>query len=215
MATHEIRRAVGTFADRVQAEQALTQLRESGFEMRDVSIVSKRDQDGDKLAGVDIHNEIGNKGGEGASKGAATGGILGGLTGLLVGIGAIAIPGIGPVMTAGAVGTAVATTAAGGAIGAVAGGLVGGLIGLGIPEERAEEYHTAVQSGSYLVLVDGSAEEITQAETILHSHGIENYGNYPAASPVTNGTIPTTSTAGTLGMDVTGKTHVGDAQEGK
>lgn len=194
MAIHETRRAVGTFANRVQAEQALTQLRNSGFEMQNVSIVSKRDEDGDKLAGVDVDDEVGNKSGEGASKGAATGGLLGGLTGLLVGIGALAIPGIGPVMTAGAVGTAIASAAAGGAIGAVTGGLVGGLIGLGIPEERAKVYDNAVQQGGYLVLVDGSAEETAQAETILRTNGIENYGNYAATPSATNGTIPTTST---------------------
>lgn len=180
MAINEIRRAVGTFSTRAQAEQALTHLRETGFDMRDVSVVSKHEEDKGTIAGAEVSDGVGNKAGEGAAKGAATGGVLGSLTGLLVGIGALAIPGVGPVITAGAVGTALASAFAGGAIGAAAGGLAGALIGLGIPKERAEIYNTAVQNGGYLVVVDGSADEVRQAEASLQTSGIQNYGIYDA-----------------------------------
>ncbi|WP_287129492.1 general stress protein [Candidatus Cyanaurora vandensis] len=219
MATNEIRRAVGTFSDRMQAERALTQLRDAGFDMADVSVVSKHENDPGTIAGAEVTDNIGNKADEGAAKGATTGGVLGGLTGLLVGIGALAIPGIGPVMTAGAIGTALATTLAGGAIGAAAGGLVGALIGLGIPEERAHSYNKAVEQGGYLVLVDGSADEIRQAETILHSGGIQDYGVYTAPTgtyrdrTMTGTTLGTTGTPmGTSGMttDMTGTTTTRD-----
>jgi hypothetical protein len=117
---------------------------------------------------------------EGAKKGATAGGALGGLTGLLVGLGALAIPGIGPVMLGGALATALATTLAGGAIGAAAGGLVGALVGLGIPEDRARVYNDRVSRGDYLVIVDGSEDEIRQAETILSHRGIQEWGIYDA-----------------------------------
>lgn len=179
MATQEMRRAVGTFANHTQTEQALTTLRDAGFDMNDVSVITKHDDD-NKIAGAEVKDETGNRAGEGAATGATTGGVLGGITGLLVGIGALAIPGIGPVMTAGAVGTAIATTLTGGAIGAAAGGLVGALVGLGIPKERAEAYHETVRQGGYLVMVDGTPDEIQRAETILHSGGIQDYGVYTA-----------------------------------
>jgi uncharacterized protein (TIGR02271 family) len=107
----------------------------------------------------------------------------------LVGIGALAIPGIGPIMLAGAAATTLATTVAGTAIGAAAGTLLGGLIGLGIPEERARAYDARVSAGEYLVIVDGTNAEIARAEVILNHRGVEEWGVYdipasPAGVPV-------------------------------
>ncbi|MBD2189962.1 signal transduction histidine kinase (STHK), LytS, partial [Pseudanabaena mucicola] len=116
--------------------------------------------------------------GEGAATGAASGGAVGGLTGLLVGLGLVAIPGVGPVMLAGAAATALATTLTGGAIGAAAGSLVGGLVGLGIPKDRAKIYSDRVEQGDYLVMVDGTDQEIRQAETIFQRYGIHEWGIY-------------------------------------
>lgn len=179
MAMTEIRRAVGTFSNRTEVEQALTRLRDSGFDMNDVSVITRNDDnEPDTIAGAEVKDKVGNRAGDGTKTGAVTGGAIGGLTGLLVGLGALAIPGIGPVMTAGAVGTAIATTLSGGAIGAAAGGLVGALVGLGIPKERAEAYNNVVHQGGYLVMVDGNQEEIDQAHQILNGGGIQNYGVY-------------------------------------
>ncbi len=114
----------------------------------------------------------------GAKTGAATGGAIGGVTGLLVGLGAIAIPGIGPVMLAGAAATAIATTIAGGAIGAAAGSLAGGLLGLGIPEDRAHVYSDRVSQGDYLVMVEGSRSDIALAESIFSRRGIHEWYVY-------------------------------------
>ncbi|MCC5635916.1 histidine kinase [Nostoc sp. CHAB 5844] len=171
------RRAVGVFPNRRDAEEALHELRNSGFPMDRVSVIA-RDADGDDIAGTQVSDRIGDKSDEGAAVGAATGGALGGLTGLLVGLGTLAIPGIGPVMLAGATATAIATTIAGAGIGAIAGSLIGALIGLGIPEERARVYNERVQGGGYLVIVDGTEDEISRAEAILHRRGIEEYGIY-------------------------------------
>ena len=190
------RRAIGTFPNRSAAEQALHELRDSGFPMDRVSVIAKDSDRNETIAGADVRDRTGtvrdrgdvrdrddNKADDGAKVGALSGGALGGLTGLLVGIGALAIPGIGPIMLAGAAATALATTAAGGAIGAAAGSLLGGLVGLGVPEERARVYNDRVSAGDYLVIVDGTDAEIARAEAILNHRNIQDWGVYdvPAA----------------------------------
>ncbi|MBD2033710.1 YsnF/AvaK domain-containing protein [Leptolyngbya sp. FACHB-321] len=181
------RRAIGTFPTRRAAEQALHELRDSGFPMDRVSVVA---QDGDRkgsIAGASKSEHGDNKADDGAKAGALSGGALGGLTGLLVGLGALAIPGLGPIMLAGAAATALATTAAGTAIGAAAGTLLGGLIGMGIPEDRAKVYNDRVSAGEYLVMVDGTDAEIAHAQGILNHRGVQEWGVYdiPATAGVT------------------------------
>ncbi|WP_017655520.1 general stress protein [Fortiea contorta] len=180
--SHTAKRAIGVFSHRRDAEAALTELRDAGFPLNQVSIIAKNTDgtNSDRLTGVDRNLGTGNKADEGAKAGAATGGAIGGLGGLLVGLGALAIPGIGPVIAGGAVATALATTLAGGAIGAAAGGIGGGLIGLGIPEDRARVYSDRFQRGDYLLVVDGTTDEIHQAETILKRRGIQEFGVYDA-----------------------------------
>ena len=178
MGVERQKRAVGVFSSRREAETALHELRASGFSMDKVNVVSKNAEREGEIAGVDVNDRTGNKADEGATAGAVTGGALGGLGGLLVGLGALAIPGIGPVMLAGAAATAVATALSGGAIGAAAGGLVGALAGLGIPEERANVYNDRLSSGDYLVFVDGTETEIQRAEAILSHRGIQDWGVY-------------------------------------
>ena len=103
---------------------------------------------------------------------------MGGGTGLLVGLGTLAIPGIGPILMAGAAATALVTTLAGTAIGAAAGSFVGALVGLGIPEDRAKVYGDRMAEGGYLVMVDGTESEVASAQIILHSKGIQDFGIY-------------------------------------
>lgn len=176
------KRAAGLFYSRDEAEAAVRALRDAGYDMDRVSVIAR---DADKLDGHDTTEEVGNKADEGAATGAVTGGALGGIGGLLVGLGALAIPGIGPILLAGAEATAIATTLAGAGIGAAAGGLIGALIGLGIPEEKAKVYNDRVKGGSFLVIVNGTAAEIARAEAIMNSHGVEEFGIYdvPGARP--------------------------------
>ncbi len=196
------KRAVGTFSHYRDAEAALRELRDSGFSMDRVSIVGRdidhhegvaganageRLTEGAKRTADDTHAD------EGAKTGAIAGGTLGGLTGLLVGLGALAIPGIGPVMVGGAAATALATALSGGAIGAAAGGLVGGLTGMGIPEDRARMYSDRVSHGSYLVMVEGSEEEIRRAESILRNRGIQDWNIFDNSAHTTTGTGYTTT----------------------
>ncbi|WP_219729965.1 general stress protein [Sodalinema gerasimenkoae] len=178
MATAYQKRAVGIFATQSEAERALRDVKDSGFPMDRVSVIAK---DKNRPVSDDLHGgDEGNKADEGAAVGAATGGTIGTITGLLVGLGVLAIPGIGPIMLAGATATAVATTAGGAAIGAATGGLIGALVGLGIPEERAKVYKQRVAQGDYLVIVDGTEADITRAGKILKQGGIEEWGVYDA-----------------------------------
>ncbi|MEH1918867.1 histidine kinase [Nostoc sp.] len=195
------KRAVGVFSHRRDVEHALHELKKVGFDMNRVSVIT---QDGDKedIAGADVSDRVGDQSDEGAKVGAATGGALGGLAGLLVGLGTLAIPGIGPIMLAGAAATTLATTLAGAGIGAVAGSLLGALIGLGIPEERAKVYDERVKRGHYLVILDGTEAEILRAEAILNHQGVEEFGIYdhPDATNATTGYVTPTSTAGHSGV---------------
>lgn len=171
------KRAVGVFSNYQDAEQAINALQNSGFSANNVSIIARDAEVQEDIAGVDV-SEFGTKTNEGAAAGALTGGILGGLTGLLVGLGSLVVPGVGPVLFAGEVASALTATLAGGAMGAAAGGLLGALLGLGIPEERAKIYDDRVSGGDYLVIVDGTVDEILKAEAILMNYRIQELGIY-------------------------------------
>ena len=182
------KRAVGIFSSRRDVEDALHELKNSGFLMDKVSVVAKDVDRHDEIAGVEVSDRIKDSNAdEGATTGAIAGGALGGLTGLLIGLGALAIPGVGPILFAGAEATAIATTIAGGGIGAAAGGLTGALIGLGIPEQEAKVYHDQLSSGDYLVLVNGTEEEIQRTESILKAKGIHEWGVYNLPENKTSG----------------------------
>ena len=105
---------------------------------------------------------------EGATVGASTGGAIGGTIGLLAGIGALAIPGLGPFIAAGPIMAALS----GGAIGAGVGGLTGALVGLGIPEYEAKRYEGKVKEGGILISVHSeSNDETNRAKNIFKEEG--------------------------------------------
>src|SRR4026208_732643 len=137
--------AYAIFPDRGRFEAALEALRDAGFRNSDISaIIPERDRTTKDLA-AEMHT----KAREGVATGAGAGAAVGGVLGWLVGIGALAIPGIGPLVGAG---PAVAGRAGAGAAGAT-GGLVGGLIGAGIPEVEAKRYAGRIREGGYLISV--------------------------------------------------------------
>lgn len=185
MAT-QLKRAVGTFSSRTEAESALNALRDSGFEMDKVSILAKDTSRNDQIAGVDLQdrNQVKERGNteaqEGAGIGATTGTVLGGAGGLLVGLEALLIPGVGPFLAGGTI----AATLAGAGIGAAAGSIVGALTGWGIPEEDAKTYSDRVSHGDYLVFIEGAAADIDRASTTLSSKGVKQWNVYdmPAGS---------------------------------
>jgi hypothetical protein len=146
----------GVFDAQDDAQRALNELKEAGFTPDQVSVVAKDTREtqtmveGSDMAGAET---------TGAGTGALLGGILGGAAGWLVGIGALAIPGIGPIVAAGAL----ATTLGGAAVGAVAGGLIGALVGAGIPEEDARTYETHVKEGRILITAQATDAQHAQA----------------------------------------------------
>jgi hypothetical protein len=178
MVQEKEQRAIGAFASRADVESALNELKAANFPMEKVSVIARNAEQDSDIAGVEVKEHADNKSDEGATVGAVTGGAVGGLTGLLVGLGLLAIPGIGPIMLAGASGTALATALAGSAIGAAAGSLGGALIGIGIPEDRANIYSDLVSEGYYLVIIEGTEAETNAAERILGSRGIQEWGVY-------------------------------------
>ena len=169
------KRAVGVFHSRDKAEIAVRDLKDSSYDMHHVSVVAK---DADRIDGMETTKSIGHEADDGATAGALTGGTLGGITGLLVGLGTLAIPGVGPILLAGATATTIATTLAGTGIGAAAGGLVGALVGLGIPEKKAKVYQDRVNDGSFLVIANGTPAEVDRADIIMNHHGIDEFGIY-------------------------------------
>lgn len=164
----------GVFTERENAENAINELENGGFDPKNISIVMK-DTDDAKV----IQNNTGANVAEGATAGATTGAVAGGLAGLLIGIGAIAIPGVGALFIAGPLVTALgltgaaASTIAGATTGALAGGLIGALIKLGIPEEDAKVYEDRVKSGAILVAVPEMEGRHKEVSIILTDEGAE------------------------------------------
>jgi hypothetical protein len=165
------RTVVGVFDDREDAERAIRDLKDAGFSGDQIGIAMR-----DRNVQGELVEDTGTHAAEGAVTGAVSGGILGGLAGLLIGIGALAIPGIGPVVAGGALatafGTAAGTAVAGAGIGAAAGGIVGALVGLGVPEEEARYFDTSFRSGGILVSVNAENRAM-EAMNILERNGAD------------------------------------------
>jgi hypothetical protein len=156
----------GIYRDTVSLGGGLQALRNGGFRSTDISVLMPEN------AGTkDFVHEKDTKAPEGATAGAASGAVIGGALGWLVGMGALAIPGLGPFIAAGPI---VAMLAGAGAVGTV-GGLVGSLIGLGIPEYEAKRYEGRVKSGGILLSVHcDSSDWVKRAKTILEETGAED-----------------------------------------
>lgn len=157
------KKIVGVFHTEQEAIQAIEGLKRQGYKTEEISVIAK---DRDDIAGVT--DETGSAAAEGAVTGATTGGVLGGVTGLLLGIGALAIPGIGPIIAAGPI----AATLTGAAVGAG----TGGLIGMGIPEEEAARYTDYVRDGNILVLVNSNSERDHFAYDTFRANNSLTYG---------------------------------------
>ncbi len=140
----------GLFANRASVEGAIDTLRAEGFRESDMSALLP-----DRAATAEVAHEKHTKAPEGALVGAAAGGALGGTLGLLLGIGALAIPGLGPFIAAGPIMATLAGAGAGGAMGT----LTGALIGLGLPEYEAKRYESFLKSGGALLTVHADDRE--------------------------------------------------------
>ena len=158
--------AFGIYPTRAAAESAVDQLIAAGFSNQDVSVLMA-----DKQGARDFAAEKNTKAPEGATTGAVAGGAVGGTLGLLAGIGALAIPGVGPLIAAGPIMAALAGMGVGGTVG----GLVGLLVGMGIPEYEAKRYESRVKDGGILVSVHcDSSDEVSRAKDVLKKTGAED-----------------------------------------
>src|SRR5689334_24674892 len=133
-----------------QASLIVDRLRNDGFSNNDISALFP-----DKTGTRDFAVEKGTKAPEGAATGASAGAVLGGALGWLAGIGAIAIPGVGPLIAAGPILAALSGLAVGGTVG----GLSGALVGAGIPEYEAQQYEGRLRGGHILMAVHADNDE--------------------------------------------------------
>jgi len=156
----------GIYASVAEAERAVNALVSEGFSNADISVLLP-----DNQSSRDFAHEKHTKAPEGTTTGVAAGGTIGGALGLLAGIGALAIPGLGPFIAAGPIMGALAGAGVGGAVG----GLVGALVGMGIPEYEAKRYEGRVKNGGVLLSVhcDTSAQ-ITRAKELLKRTGADD-----------------------------------------
>ena len=153
----------GIYDTRVDASIAVDQLRSAGFRSTDISALIPENK-GTK----DFVAEKNTKGPESAATGAASGLVVGGALGWLAGIGALAIPGLGPLIAAGPIMAA----AAGAGAGAATGGLIGVLTGLGMPEYEAKRYEGRVRNGGILLSVHcDNSDWVSRAKDILDATG--------------------------------------------
>ncbi len=138
---------IGLFDSVAEAQNAVQAMIDLGVSRDNISMVANNPDanTGEVVGGVEMTTA------ESAGTGAIGGSLLGGTLGLLVGIGALAIPGIGPVLAAGPIAAAIGSTALGAGIGAATGGLLGALVGAGVPEEDASFYEEGVRRGGTLV----------------------------------------------------------------
>lgn len=156
----------GIFKDRHHLSEGLSLIRSYGFRPEDVSILAQ-----ENLGTKDLAVGKATKAPEGAVTGGAVGAATGGVLGWLVGIGALAIPGVGPLIAAGPILAALAGTGAGMAVGS----LTGGLVGSGIPEYEAKRYEGRISEGGILISIHSDNKEWSdRAKSALEEAGAED-----------------------------------------
>jgi hypothetical protein len=164
----------GIYSTRPAVESAITTLRTAGFRPTDLSILMS-----ENIGNKDLVHEKNSKSPEGAATGAVSGAVLGGALGWLVGIGALAIPGLGPFIAAGPIMAALAGLGAGGALG----GFTGALVGLGIPEYEAKRYEGRVRTGGILLSVHcDNSDWTSSAKKILEATGAQDISSTSEAT---------------------------------
>src|SRR3981081_1617460 len=164
----------GIYSSRSGVENAVIALKEAGFSHSDVSVLLP-----ENLGNKEIATEKNTKAPEGATTGAGSGAVIGGTLGWLLGIGALAIPGLGPFIAAGPIMAALAGVGVGGAVG----GVTGALVGMGIPEFEAKRYEGAVKDGGTLLSVHcDTSDQVDVAKASLKSTGARDISSSSEAS---------------------------------
>jgi hypothetical protein len=156
----------GIYNSRESVERAVDTFLKSGFATSDVSVLLP-----ENLGSKPIATHKDTKAPEGATAGGGAGAVIGGTLGLLAGIGALAIPGVGPFIAAGPIMAALAGIGVGGAVG----GFAGALVGMGIPEYEAKRYEGRIQKGGILLSVHcDTSDEVKRGKEIMKNTGAED-----------------------------------------
>lgn len=164
----------GIYPSYAAVESGVDALQEAGFRSTDISVLFP-----ENVGTKDFAHQKHTKAPEGATAGGVSGGVIGGALGWLTGIGALAIPGIGPLIAAGPIVAALAGVGAGAAIG----GIAGALVGMGIPEYEAKRYEGRVKSGGILLSVHSDNSDWTKrAKEILERTSAEDISSTGEAS---------------------------------
>jgi len=164
----------GIYRTRTDAERAVDTLVSAGFRTEDISVLLP-----ENIGTKDFAHEKNTKAPEGVTTGAGTGAVVGGTLGLLAGIGALAIPGLGPFIAAGPIMGALAGIGTGG----VVGGLIGALVGMGIPEYEAKRYEGRIKEGGILLSVHcDNSDWVKRAKDLLEQTGAEDISSAGEAS---------------------------------
>jgi len=157
--THH-REVIGIFPSRETAGQAIDHLIFTGFPVAQVFLMG-HDLNSSTLISNSFSAITGTA--TGLKRGMFLGNLIGGTTGLLLGIGLIALPGVGQLMLS----SAIAFVVLSGGVCTVAGGLAGALIGLGLTSEQAKEYSKKVARGSFLLVIEGTGQNIERARYLV------------------------------------------------
>jgi hypothetical protein len=153
----------GIYSSGEHAERAVDSLIAAGYPSSSISVLLP-----DSGSTKDFAHQKDTKAPEGTTAGVTTGGVIGGTLGVLAGIGALAIPGVGPLIAAGPIMAGLAGLGVGGAVG----GLVGALVGMGIPEYEAKRYEGHVKNGGTLLSVHcDTSEQVSRAKDLLKGTG--------------------------------------------
>ncbi len=167
MVLSQKRAAVGRFSNYINVKQALSELQKAGFPVAQISLVANSVNYQHQFDGAGLDNFARGEAIADAATVAITGGLLGSVIGCLMGLGLLTVPGIGLLIATGMTGTAVVTTIAGAGIGATSGGLISVLSSSAIFFDQATVDCKRCQQDEYLLIVDGTDDEVPRAASIL------------------------------------------------
>lgn len=181
----------GIYRDEEQVSFAIDRMLENSFRNEDISVLLP-----DNLGTKDFAHEKHTKAPEGTATGATAGGAIGGTIGLLAGVGALAIPGLGPFIAAGPIMAALAGVGVGGTVG----GVIGALVGMGLPEYEAKRYEGRIKNGGVLMSVHcDNSDWSDKAKELMKSTGAEDISSSSEATAdyaKTDKPAPRTRTSG-------------------
>lgn len=184
--------AFGIYPSSAAAEQAVDRILQAGFSQNDVSVLMPDQQSSKEFA-----HEKNTKAPEGTTTGVTAGGAIGSTLGLLAGIGALAIPGVGPFIAAGPIMGALAGLGVGGAVG----GLIGALVGMGIPEYEAKRYEGRIKDGGVLVSIHcESSDEVARAKDVLQATGAQDISSAGEKAVSSHGVVRDGDVSGPSGI---------------